>query len=35
MSPLLPANIAVYAAVPALVWSSVVYVVQSIGISKL
>lgn len=31
----LPDNVAVYAAVPALIWSSVVYVVQSVGIFKL
>ncbi|KUI54728.1 Ceramide glucosyltransferase [Cytospora mali] len=35
MSFLLPANIAVYVAIPALIWSSVVYLVQSIGIFKL
>lgn len=35
MSSLLPADMAVYAAIPALVWSSVVYVVQSVGIFKL
>lgn len=35
MSSLLTAQVAVNAAIPALVWSSVVYVVQSVGIFKL